>query len=594
MKSVMKQMFLSEDYMHNNYLQLYDLRQREKSVAEFTREFEHLMLKCDISEPDEQTIARYLRGLRVEITDAVVLLPYWTYTEVKRLAIKVEKQRGHKPGYQTPTSSSSNTTPPSNSKKVEVPREQANSSKTFQRPINKPEGKKCFKCQGLGHIATDCPNRRVITILEGEETAYVEYSEEEVKESTEVEEILHTDEGESLVIQRCLQTTIGTEDSWVRECIFFTKCTTQGKVCKVIIDGGSCTNVVALTMVQKLGLPTETHPHPYNLQWFQKGKSTRVEKRCLVEFSIGKTYSDTVWCDVVPMDACHILLGRPWQYDRKVSHDGFRNTYSFSKDGRKIVLAPMKMKPDAEKENEKGNGGVFLTGSQIMREAEMEQNLYALVVVERGSEKNDGDGMPSHPLLHPILEKFSDVIPSEIPPGLPPKRSIQHCIDLVPGASLPNKAAYRMNPSQSAELQRQVEELLAKGVVRESMSPCAVPALLVPKKDGSWRMCVDSRAINKITIKYHFPIPRLDDMLDQLYGASVFSKIDLRSGYHQIRMREGDEWKTAFKTGQGLYEWLVMSFRLSNAPSTFMRLMKEIFRPFMGKFLVVYFDDILI
>uniref|UniRef100_A0A2N9GV56 CCHC-type domain-containing protein n=1 Tax=Fagus sylvatica TaxID=28930 RepID=A0A2N9GV56_FAGSY len=184
-----------------------------------------------------------------------------------------------------------------------------------------------------------------------------------------------------------------------------------------------------------------------------------------------------------------------------------------------------------------------------------------------------------HTRCHVNNKEYEDVFPNDVPSGLPPIRGIEHQIDFVPGATIPNRPAYRSNPEETKELQRQVEELLAKGHVRESMSPCAVSVLLVPKKDGTWRMCVDCRAINNITVKYRHPIPRLDDMLDELHGSSIFTKIDL---------------KTACKTKYGLYEWLVMPFGLTNAPSTFMRLMNHALRAFLGRFVVVYFDDILV
>jgi len=193
----------------------------------------------------------------------------------------------------------------------------------------------------------------------------------------------------------------------------------------------------------------------------------------------------------------------------------------------------------------------------------------------------------------PVVDEYADIFPYEIP-ELPPNRDIDFSIDLIPGVVPVSAASYRMAPTKLAELKKQIEDLLEKRFIRPSASPWGAPMLLVKQKDGSSRLCVDYRQLNKLTIKNKYPLPRIDDLLDQLRGAGVFSKIDLRSGYHQILVKSEDVQKTAFRSRYGHYEYVVMPFGVTNAPAVFMDYMNRIFRPYLDKFVVVFIDGILI
>ncbi|GJZ27409.1 putative reverse transcriptase domain-containing protein [Tanacetum coccineum] len=193
----------------------------------------------------------------------------------------------------------------------------------------------------------------------------------------------------------------------------------------------------------------------------------------------------------------------------------------------------------------------------------------------------------------PIVREFPEVFPEDLP-GLPPARQVEFQIDLVPGAAPVARAPYRLAPAEMQELSTQLQELSDRGFIRPSSSPWGAPVLFVKKKDGSFRMCIDYRELNKLTVKNRYPLPRIDDLFDQLQGSRVYSKIDLRSGYHQLRVREEDISKTTFRTRYGHYEFQVMPFGLTNAPAVFMDLINQVCKPYLDRFVIVFIDDILI
>ena len=192
-----------------------------------------------------------------------------------------------------------------------------------------------------------------------------------------------------------------------------------------------------------------------------------------------------------------------------------------------------------------------------------------------------------------VVQNFPEVLPNDIP-SLPPNREIEFSINLMLGTEPIFIAPYRMSPSELAELKKQLEELLEKQFIRPSVSPWGAPVLIVKKKDENYRLCVDYRQLNKFIIKNKYPLPRINDLMDHLRGAYVFSKIDLRLGYHQIRVKVEDTRKTAFRTRYGHYEYQVMPFGVTNASAIFMDYINKIFHPFLDQFVVVFIDDILI
>ncbi|XP_074313684.1 uncharacterized protein LOC141648874 [Silene latifolia] len=547
LKKKMRKKYVPVTYKIDLYKRIAELAQDSLSIKSYIAEFEKLTMMGEIEEIEEQRMARFFRGLNHNIAHVVELQSYSNFDTLCNLCLRVEAwQKNSRPG--ASTSSRASAWGKFDAQKQIATNPSVNVGAKTATPMNSREqseakGKDrdfsklhCFKCQGFRHFQSDCPNKRIITLREAvsvwdelydkmieEEGLFIVNDEEEDTEESLIFDAPIYDT--NLVLRRMLHSEVETKDEAQRDQIYHTKCQFKDRWCTVIVDSGSCTNVASTMLVDKLALSTLLHPIPYTLHWLDDGNKVKVTKQVRVNFVIGP-YRDEILCDVIPMDACHLLLGRSWQFDRSVVHDGRSNELTLVLEGKKATLRPMApaaMRPVHSGTNKKMGLSLFAS------EREVEQAIHngdrVLALLARENLRALQGTVPSKG-LEQLLDEFSDVFPEDLPTGLPPIRGIEHQIDLIPGAPLPNKAAHRSNPEETRDLQRQIEELLERGYVRESLSPCAVPVLLVPKKDGSWHMCIDSRAVNNITIKYRFPIPRLDDMLDELHGSKIFSKAE--------------------------------------------------------------------
>ena len=350
----------------------------------------------------------------------------------------------------------------------------------------------------------------------------------------------------------------------------------HGIPCYILFDTGATHSIISVSYVSKLKLLSEPLEHCISISTPMRSSVLihRYYRDCPISFDDGVRAADLLPIDMKDFD---LILGMDWLSSHRATIDCHL---------RRVIFGDLNQ-PD-----------YVYHASPIPPSIKIISALKARTLLSHGcsgflaSVEDISADVPSINDI-PVVREFSDVFPEELP-GLPPTRDVEFGIDLIPDAAPISKAPYRMAPAELKELKEQLQGLLDSGFIRPSVSPWGAPVLFVKKKDGSMRLCIDYRELNRITVRNRYPLPRIDDLFDQLQGAKSFSKIDLRSGYHQLRVKEQDISKTAFRTRYGHYEFMVMPFGLTNAPAVFMDLMNRVFHAYLDKFVIVFIDDILI
>jgi hypothetical protein len=344
----------------------------------------------------------------------------------------------------------------------------------------------------------------------------------------------------------------------------------------ILIDSGVSHSYVDPRVVESMHLMRSKHEKSWLVQLATGTKRKVIElvKSCSVDMNGMRTKAEL---NILPLGSYDCLIGMDWLDQHHALLDCRNKRFTcLNEEGNQVTIQGI---PSAMVARE-------ISAMQLKKCYRKGCQLFAARVEEVFQD------VVSNLEDHRVLKEFKDVF-QEVP-GPPPKRDIDFSINLMPGVAPVSKAPYRMSTPELKELQLQLEELLKKGYICPSVSPWGAPVLFVKKKDGTLRLCIDFRQLNKVTVKNKYPLPRIDDLFDQLKDVKVFSKIDLRSGYHQVRIKDEDISKTAFRTRYGHYEFNVVPFGLSNAPYVFMCLMNGVFRNYLDKFIIVFLDDILV
>jgi hypothetical protein len=355
----------------------------------------------------------------------------------------------------------------------------------------------------------------------------------------------------------------------------------EGVPVRFMVDSGASANFVDSKLVEKHGWARTAKGRADLIQLANGHAQGSTHSLTSAPVQIG-TYEDLEDFHVTELGGYDAILGKTWLERLNPRVDWSKHTLEFSYAGLDHLLVA----PESERRARlrKAQKKVI---NQLLNDKETSSVLCVASVEQPAT-------TPSAIDFTSVLAEFKDVFPEQLPPGLPPERAVEHSIEVIPGQTPPCRGIYPMSELELRELKAQLQELLRAGFIQPSVSPYGAPVLFVKKKDGSQRLCVDYRMLNKITVKNRYPLPRIDMLMDRLHGARYFTKLDLTSGYNQVRIKEEDVQKTAFRTRYGHYEYRVMPFGLCNAPATFQRLMNEVFGTELDDFVLVYLDDILI
>ena len=346
-----------------------------------------------------------------------------------------------------------------------------------------------------------------------------------------------------------------------------------------LIDSGATGNFLSRALVQLLDIKTTILKNPIHVS-FADGRTQSINRYCLARIPFHPNYQPILKFFVADI-AHNAYLGQPWLTSDDISINWSTGVVQV---GSNVEFRGVRKK----------DGKISLMSACQFKKTMKKEQAYLCLVRQKDSDEDKPDPATLDPNIQSLLDEYSDVFPDELPKELPPERTVDHRIDLLPDSAPISKPTYKMSLAEMDELRRQLDDLLERGFIRPSSSPYGSPVLFVKKKEGDLRLCVDYRALNKQTVKNTYPLPRIDELLDRLKGAIIFSKIDLRSGYHQIRVQEIDIYKTAFRSRYGLFEFVVLPFGLCNAPATFMRLMNDVFRDELDRCALIYLDDILV